>query len=58
MGYAPCQFNIGAAYLIGSGIEKDLSKAKYWLQKTINSTHEKYSDTAKILYVIHALDNY
>ena len=30
MGYAPCQFNIGTAYLIGSGIEKDLSKAKYW----------------------------
>ena len=32
LGYAPCQFSIGAAYLIGSGIEKDLSKAKFWLQ--------------------------
>ena len=58
MGYAPCQFNIGAAYLIGSGIEKDLSKAKYWLQKAIDSTYDKYSDSAKVLYAIHELDNY
>ena len=58
MGYAPCQFNIGAAYLIGSGIEKDLSKAKYWLQKAIDSTNDKYSDSAKVLYAINELDNY
>ena len=58
MGYAPCQFNIGAAYLIGSGIEKDLSKAKYWLQRAIDSTYEQYSDSAKVLYAIHELDNY
>ena len=58
MGYAPCQFNIGAAYLIGSGIEKDLSKAKYWLQKAIDSTYEKYSKSAKVLYVLNELDNY
>ena len=58
MGYAPCQFNIGAAYLIGSGIEKDLSKAKYWLQKAIDSTYESYSESAKVLYAIHELDNY
>ena len=58
MGYAPCQFNIGNAYLIGSGIEKDLSKAKYWLQKAIDSTYEKYSKSAKVIYAIHELDNY
>jgi len=58
MGYAPCQFNIGTAYLIGSGIEKDLSKAKYWLQKAIDSTYEKYSKSAKVIYAIHELDNY
>jgi len=58
MGYAPCQFNIGAAYLIGSGIEKDLSKAKYWLQKAIDSTNEKFSESAKVLYAINELDNY
>ena len=58
MGYAPCQFNIGAAYLIGSGIEKDLSKAKYWLQKAIDSTNEKFSESAKVIYVIHELDKY
>jgi len=58
MGYAPCQFNIGTAYLIGSGIEKDLSKAKYWLQKAIDSTNDKYSDSAKVLYAINELDNY
>ena len=58
MGYAPCQFNIGAAYLIGSGIEKDLSKAKYWLQKAIDSTNEKFSKSAKVIYEINELDKY
>ena len=58
MGYAPCQFNIGAAYLIGSGIEKDLSKAKYWLQEAIDSTNEKFSESAKVIYAIHELDKY
>ena len=58
MGYAPCQFNIGAAYLIGSGIEKDLSKAKYWLQKAIDSTNEKFSESAKVIYATNKLDKY
>ena len=58
MGYAPCQFNIGAAYLIGSGIEKDLSKAKYWLQRAIDSTYDEFSESAKVLYPIHELDKY
>ena len=58
MGYAPCQFNIGAAYLIGSGFEKDLSKAKYWLQKAIDSTNKKFSESAKVIYAIHELDKY
>ena len=58
MGYAPCQFNIGAAYLIGSGIKKDLSKAKYWLQQAIDSTNEKFSESAKVIYAIHELDKY
>ena len=58
MGYAPCQFNIGAAYLIGSGIEKDLSKAKYWLQQAIDNTYKKFSESAKVLYAIHELDKY
>ena len=58
MGYAPCQVNIGAAYLIGSGIKKDLSKAKYWLQKAIDSTNQEYSEIAKVLYAINELDRY
>ena len=58
MGYAQCQFYIGAAYLIGSGIEKDLLKSKYWLQKAIDSTYEKYSEFAKVLYAANELDNY
>ena len=56
LGYAPCQFSVGAAYLIGSGIEKDLSKAKFWLQKAKDSSFEKYSDSANVLYAIHELD--
>lgn len=58
MGYTPCQFNIGAAYLIGSGIEKDFSKAKYWLQKVINSNNEKYSKSAKVIYNLNNLNEY
>ena len=56
MGYAPCQFNIGSAYLIGSGVDKDLSQAKRWLQLAIDSTYEKYSRSAKVLYAAHELD--
>ena len=57
-GYVPCQFSIGAAYLIGFGIEKDLSKAKFWLQKTIDSSDEIHSEAAETLYSIHELDKY
>ena len=57
-GYVPCQFSIGAAYLIGFGIEKDLSKAKQWLQKTIDSSDEIHSEAAETLYSIHELDKY
>ena len=58
MGYAPCQFNIATAYLIGSGIEKDLIKAKFWLEKTMDGTYKKYSRFAKVLYDAHELDKY
>ena len=58
MGYAPCQFNMGAAYLSGTVIEKDLLKAKYWLRKAIDSTYTKYSKVSKQLYAIHELDKY
>ena len=58
MGYAPCQFNIATAYLIGSGVEKDLIKAKFWLKKTMDGTYKKYSRFAKVLYDAHELDKY
>ena len=58
MGYAPCQFNIGSAYLIGSGVEKDLIKAKFWLKKAMDGTYKKYSRFAKVLYHAHELDKY
>jgi TPR repeat protein len=58
MGYAQCQFYIGTAYLIGSGVDKDLSQAKYWLKKAIGSTYDKYSRFAKVLYAANELDNH
>ena len=58
MGYAQCQFAIGSAYLIGSGVEKDLIKAKFWLKKAIDGTYKKYSTVAKVLYDAHELDSY
>ena len=57
-GYAPCQFSVGSAYLIGKGIEKDLSQAKHWLQKAIDSDDEEFSESAKVLYGIHELGGY
>ena len=58
LGYAPCQFGIGSAYLIGSGIEKDLTKAKYWLEKAIDSTNERYAQASYFLYHTHELAKY
>ena len=58
LGYAPCQFSVGSAYLIGKGVEKDLSKAKFWLYKAKEGTNEKYAKMSAQIYAIHALDNY
>ena len=58
LGYAPAQFSVGASYIIGSGIDKDLSQAKRWLQLAIDSTYEYYSRVAKTLYTLNELDKY
>ena len=58
LGYAPAQFSVGASYIIGSGIEKDLSQAKRWLQLAIDSTYEHYSKVAQTLYTLNKLDKY
>ena len=56
LGYAPCQFSVGSAYLIGKGVGRDLSQAMRWLQLAIDNTYEKYSRSAKVLYAAHELD--
>ena len=58
LGYAPAQFSVGASYIIGSGVEKDLSQAKRWLQLAIDSTYEHYSKVAQTLYTLNKLDRY
>jgi uncharacterized protein len=58
VGYVPCQFSIGAAYLIGFGIDKDLAKAKFWLGKVKDSGNTPFANASKELYEIHELDNY
>ena len=58
LGYAPAQFAVGSAYIIGSGIEKDLSQAKRWLQFAIDNTYELYSRVALTLYNANELDKY
>ena len=57
LGYAPAQFSIGASYIGGVGVNKDLEKAKKWLERAIDSTYEKYSKVAKELYTLNDLDN-
>ena len=56
LGYAPAQFSIGASYIGGIGVNKDLGEAKKWLEKAMNSTYEKYSKVAKELYALNELD--
>ena len=56
LGYAPAQFSIGASYIGGIGVNRDLSEAKKWLEKAINSTYEKYSKVAKELHTLNELD--
>ena len=58
LGYAPAQFSVGASYIIGSGVEKDMSEAKRWLQLAIDSTNEDYSEVAQTLYNINGLEKY
>ena len=56
LGYAPAQFSIGASYIGGIGVNRNLSEAKKWLEKAINSTYTKYSKVAKELYTLNELD--
>jgi len=59
MGYAPCQFTMGALSLIGQGeVKKDMSKAKFWLYKAKESTYEKYAKASAEIYATHNLDQY
>ena len=58
LGYAPAQVSVGASYIIGSGVDKDLSEAKRWLQLAIDSTYEHYSRVALTLYNANELDKY
>ena len=57
LGYAPAQFSIGASYIGGIGVNKDLEEAKKWLEKVMDSTYDKYSKVAKELYTLNDLDN-
>ena len=56
LGYAPAQFSIGASYIGGIGVNRDLVEAKKWLEKAMDSTYEKYSKVAKELYTLNELD--
>ena len=56
LGYAPAQFSIGASYIGGITVNRDLGEAKKWLEKAMNSTYEKYSKVAKELYTLNELD--
>ena len=58
LGYAPAQFSVGASYIIGSGVGKDMSEAKRWLQLAIDNTNEDYSEVAQTLYNINELEKY
>ena len=56
IGYAPAQFSIGASYIGGIGVNRDLGEAKKWLEKAMDSTYEKYSKVARELFILNELD--
>ena len=56
LGYAPAQFSIGASYISGIGVNRDLGEAKKWLEKAMDSTYEKYSNVARELFILNELD--
>jgi len=56
LGYAPAQFSIGASYIGGIGVNRDLGEAKKWLEKAMDSTYEKYSKVARELFILNELD--
>ena len=56
LGYAPAQFSIGASYIGGIRVDRDLGEAKKWLEKAMDSTYEKYSKVARELYTLNELD--
>jgi TPR repeat protein len=56
LGYAPAQFSIGASYIEGIGVNRDLGEAKKWLEKAMDSTYEKYSKVARELFILNELD--
>ena len=58
LGYAPAQFSVGSSYIIGSGVDKDLSQAKRWLQLAIDSTYDRYSRAARTIYKANELHKY
>ena len=58
LGYAPAQFAVVSAHIISSGVDKDLSEAKRWLQFAIDNTYEYYSRVALTLYNANELDKY
>ncbi len=58
LGYAPAQFSVGSSYIIGSGVDKDLSQAKRWLQLAIDNTYERYSRAARTIYKANELHKY
>ncbi len=56
LGYAPAQFSIGASYIGGIVVNRDLGEAKKWLEKAMDSTYEKYSEVARELFILNELD--
>ena len=40
-GHAKAQFNLAISYYDGEGVQQDVSKAIYWLEKAAAQGHEK-----------------
>ena len=46
-GYAKAQNNLGWMYATGTGVPKDMTKAKYWINKAYEGDDAKASNMAK-----------
>jgi TPR repeat protein len=57
-GHRDAQYHMGELYIKGQRVERDLKRAKYWIEKSLESTDENIIRKSKHLWKRHNLEKY